>query len=394
MPGIVGQGTTFNLPNYVGELFGVSPEDTPLLSAIGGLTGGKETTSTQFEWQGYDLRDPDEQRQRTEGANAPTGEARVRFNVDNVVEIHQEAVEVSYTKQAAVGQTTTAGVDGSNPVTAEMPWQVTQALKQVARDVEASFILGRYAKPADNTAPRRTRGLLQAIQTNVIQKGEVHSGLSAATDTITEASTTLANDDKVVFTDVGASTAIRADRVYYVVSKVSGSFKVSATKGGSAITIGTATVSLFKLSGTAPAKADYDDLFQLAYDNGGLAEGETATVIVGSDQKRNISKAYSDGTNNRVADRNVGGVNFETILTDFGRMNIMLDRWIPKDALVVASLEQLAPRFLAIPGKGHFFEEDLAKVGAADRKQLYGEIGLEYGNEKAHGVIRGLPTSR
>jgi len=50
--------------------------------------------------------------------------------------------------------------------------------------------------------------------------------------------------------------------------------------------------------------------------------------------------------------------------------------------------------FLNIPGKGHFFEEELAKVGAADRRQLYGEIGLEYGNEKAHGVIRGLPVTR
>ena len=35
----------------------------------------------------------------------------------------------------------------------------------------------------------------------------------------------------------------------------------------------------------------------------------------------------------------------------------------------------------------------LAKLGAADRVQLYGEIGLEYGNEKAHGVIRGLPVA-
>jgi hypothetical protein len=394
MAGIVGQGTTFNLPNYVGELFGVSPEDTPLLSAIGGLTGGKEATATQFEWQGYDLRDPDENRQRTEGADAPDGEERVRFNVDNVVEIHQEAVEVSYTKQAAVGQRSGANIDGTNPVTAEMPWQVAQAIKQVARDVEASFIRGRYAKPSDNTAPRKTRGLLQAIQTNVIDLGEAHNDLSAATTVITEASTTLANDDKVIFTDVGASTAIKLNTVYYVVGKQSGAFSVAATKGGSAITIGTATVSLYKLSTTAPTKANYDDLFQTVYDNGGIAEGETATIIVGSSQKRNISTAYSDDVNNRVASRNVGGVNFQTIETDFATFNVMLDRWMPGDALAVVSLEQLYPVFLNVPGRGHFFQEPLAKVGAADREQLYGEIGLEYGNEKAHGLLRGLPTTR
>ena len=394
MAGITGQGTSFNLPNYVGELFAVSPEDTPLLSAIGGLTGGKETNAPIFEWQGYDLRDPDENRQRLEGANAQTAEGRVRFNVDNVVEIHQETVEVSYTKQAATGLRAGANIDGQNPVIAELPWQVQQSLKQVARDVEASFIRGTYAKPSDNTAPRKTRGILQAIQTNVINLGAPHNGLSVATDTITDTATTLVVGDKVVFTDIGASTAIKLNTVYYVVNQTTNAVKVGATAGGTAITIGTATVSFYKLSTTAPTKSTYDALFQTVYDNGGLAESETATIMVGSSQKLNLSNAYSDGINNRVPDRNVGGVDFETIVTDFGKFNVGLNRWMPADAFTVLSLEQLAPTFLNIPGKGHFFEETLAKVGAADREQLYGEIGLEYGNEKAHGVIRGLPTTR
>ncbi|WP_442928355.1 SU10 major capsid protein, partial [Microbacterium sp. MMO-79] len=45
MAGITGQGTNYNLPNFVGELFQVSPSETPLLSAIGGLTGGEEVKS-------------------------------------------------------------------------------------------------------------------------------------------------------------------------------------------------------------------------------------------------------------------------------------------------------------------------------------------------------------
>lgn len=107
MPGITGMGTTYNLPNYVGELFAASREDTPLLSAIGGLTGGRSTGgSTRFEWQGYDLRDAADDRQRTEGADAPEGEERVRYNASNVVEIHQEAVELSYTKQEPATRST------------------------------------------------------------------------------------------------------------------------------------------------------------------------------------------------------------------------------------------------------------------------------------------------
>ena len=65
----------------------------------------------------------------------------------------------------------------------------------------------------------------------------------------------------------------------------------------------------------------------------------------------------------------------------------MLNRYAPVDKLVVASLEQLKPAFLEVPGKGHVFAEPLAKTGAADKAQIYCEAGLIYGNEKAHGVL-------
>ena len=116
MPGITGAATTYNLPNYVGELFGASPTDTPLLSTIGGLTGGQSVASTVFAWQGYDLRDADDTRQRLEGAAAPNGEERTRYQASNVLEIHQEAVEVTYTRQGATSQVTTDGAAGSSPL--------------------------------------------------------------------------------------------------------------------------------------------------------------------------------------------------------------------------------------------------------------------------------------
>src|ERR1051326_7971009 len=101
MAGITGQGTTYNLPNYVGELFALTPQDTPFTTAIGGLTGGRKTKSTKFGWQSYDERDGSESNQRLEGANAPQAQNRKRVPHENVVEIHNEAVEGSYTKHAA-----------------------------------------------------------------------------------------------------------------------------------------------------------------------------------------------------------------------------------------------------------------------------------------------------
>jgi hypothetical protein len=51
------------------------------------------------------------------------------------------------------------------------------------------------------------------------------------------------------------------------------------------------------------------------------------------------------------------------------------------------------PVFLNVPGKGTLFSEPLAKTGAADREQIYGEVGLKYGNERAHAVMNGLKVA-
>lgn len=402
MAGITGMGTTFNLPNYVGELFGLTPTDTPLLSAIGGLTGGGMTTASEFEWQTYDLRDPS-QRVRAEGAAAPTSEERVRANVRNVCEIHQEKVSVSYTKQAATGQMATPssapyrGVPGTNPVGDELNWQVAQALKQIALDVNFSFINGAYNNPTDNTTNRKSRGLLAAIATNKTSKAtSTITGLSSATDTITETSTGLSNGDKIVFTSTGDMTNVIVGRVYYVVSKATNTFKVATSSGGSALTLGTSTtnVDYIKPWTTTLTNTVVEDLIQLGFDNGGFSEQATATLLCNSVQKRAITTAYATayGKVFSIPDNNrtVGGVSVETIVTDFGQFNIMLDRHMPQDAIAAVSLEQLRPVMLNVPGKGVFFEEPLAKTGASDEVQLYGEIGLEYGNERAHAQLRGL----
>jgi hypothetical protein len=321
MAGITGQGTTYNLPNYTGELFGASPEDTPLLSAIGGLTGGESVGATSFEWQGYDLRAAQNNRQRLEGADAPGGEQRVRYSADNVVEIHQEAVAISYSKQGATkqrGAGATAVTVGSTTIPAdELAWQLQQQFKQIARDVELTFWTGSYAKPSDNTSPRKTRGLIEATTTNVV-------------------------------------TAQYAP----------------GAKPGSALT-----------------EELVLDLLQEVWDNGGIQEGETRTVGVNAGLKRALTRIFIKDKGYKESSRNVGGVNLQTFETDFGLVNIMLNRYVPENVLQVASLEDLKPAFLEIPGKGHFFAEPLAKTGSADKVQIYGEIGLNYGNERKHGKL-------
>ncbi len=311
---VTGLGTTYNLPNYTGILHQLTPADTPFFSAIGGLSGGGQTTNVEFEWQTFDLRDAS-QPDIPEGQD-PSDEERVRSNVSNVVQIHQESVGVSYSKLGAFGQKAGVNNELQNPVRNELDWQVEQMLKQMVRDIEFSFLQGQYQKPGDNTTGRRTRGILSAITTNAVDAG------------------------------------------------------------------GEQLTDMLLL-----------DLMQSVYDNGGIMESDTATIIVGSYQKRMLTQAFVTDKGYQEASRTVGGVRVQTIETDFGTLNVMLDRHMPADTAAVVSLEQCRPVYLEIPGKGHFFAEPLARTGAKERTQLYGEVGLEYGAETAHGKITGLATS-
>lgn len=323
MAGITGMGTTYNLPNFAGDLISLTPEDTPLLSAIGGLNGGRQTTAVDFEWQTYDLRDPNATRQRLEGADAPDAEERVRQNWSNITEIHQEKVDISYTKQAAFTQKSGLANDQQNPVTNEVQWQLDQQLKQVKRDIEVSFLVGEYQKPANNTQPRKTRGIIPAIETNVVT--------------------------------------------------------VDAPSGGSAGDVDDIDTDMI------------DELVQTVYTNGGVMEGGTATLMVPPIYRSKITKLYASRFGQYTeSSRNIAGVHATQLVTDFMTLNLMTNRHLAQVAphtLLLLSLEQLNPVFLEIPGKGHFFLEELAKTGASTKYQLYGEIGLAYGNERQHGKL-------
>lgn len=323
-------GTTFNLPNYTGDIINLSPQDTPFLTAIAGisaenfdgtLAGAEIEASTHFQWQTTSLRAAADDRQRLEGADAPTATEQARANVFNVLEIHQEALTLSYSKLSAIqnlaatgaAHPNAQGVGGSNPVASEAAFQLRAHLAQIARDIEATFLTGNFQDPADNTTARQTRGLIEAIVTN---------------------------------TTAAAAAAL--------------------------------------------TKAMVDNAMQQAWTQGGLTEGATAALLCNAFQKRALTALYLPAGAQPLS-RTVGGVNVQTIETDFGTLNIMLDRYMPADTVVVCSLEQCRPHVLDVADLGPGFSiEELAKTGSAKKWQVYGEIGLEYGNEKAHAKITGL----
>jgi len=94
---------TYTAPNFVGELFSLIPAQTPVLSMSGGLTGGKSVAAKEHTWQVEDNEEAAAGNTKKEGAD-PDDKGIIRQEVKNVVEIHQESVNISYSKQAAVSQ--------------------------------------------------------------------------------------------------------------------------------------------------------------------------------------------------------------------------------------------------------------------------------------------------
>jgi len=93
-------------------------------------------------------------------------------------------------------------------------------------------------------------------------------------------------------------------------------------------------------------------------------------------------------------DRNVGGVQIKQLVMDIaGNVGIALDSDMPTNTIGLYEMSYIAPVFQPVPGKGNLFYEPLAKTGAAEKGQIYGKLGLDYGPTFMHGSITGLATS-
>ena len=309
-------GTSFNLPNYAGELFTASPKKTPFLSMIGGLSGGKTSDSFEFTvGQEYSLPEAS-QPEITENASltAPTPTHIARTQKDNTCQIFHESIDLSYAKMSQGGKLSGLNLAGqtANPQSEE-DWQVQQKLVKMANDVEYTFINGVYQKATSADVAPKTRGMFE-----------------------------LCKD----VTNVNAQAA-------------------------------TLSKSLL-------------DAFYLELVNNGAA-WDNMTMFVGATLKQQVTNIYADQFN---AQMNMGekkaGMNVVTIETDFGLINIVLDTFVPDKSILVADIAHCAPVFCPVPGKGVLFVEELAKTGADNKKQLYGQIGLDHGMAWMHGTLTNL----
>lgn len=296
-------------------LFNKGNVRTPFLSMIGGKN--RYTSSVEFVLgQEYASEDGDiPSISESASLTAPEASYITRSQNTNVTQIFQDAVAISYAKMSNMGTLAGANIAGqqANPQN-ELDFQVANKMKKLARSIEKTFIQGKYNKATNDTEVNKTRGMDQAIVTNVVEAGDKPLDIW------------LINDLLEKIRDNGGDI--------------------------SNLVIWANTVNINQINGSA--------------------------VEYGME----LGKAYA----------NEFGIQVRDLLLPIGRTRIALGEFVPAGTVFAFNFDVISPVEQPTPNKGNFFLEELAKTGAGEKYQLFGQIGLDYGNELYHGKITGLST--
>lgn len=102
--------------------------------------------------------------------------------------------------------------------------------------------------------------------------------------------------------------------------------------------------------------------------------------------------AVQNGLTVMPAAREINGIALSSVVTPIGVVYLYLGECLPAGTALLLNLDVIAPVYQPVPGKGNFFLEQLAKVGAGEKYQLFGQIGLDHGPEWYHGKFTGIST--
>ena len=168
-----GVAQSFVTPNYSGALFYKGNNETPFTSAIGGRR--KTTQSVKFptgqEYTGYGAGT---QPHISEIASltAPPPTFVDREQKYNVTQIFQKSVSISYAKQSNMGTLSGLNIAGqsANPMD-ELTWQTARVMENIAQDIEFTCMQGAFNEATTDSTVNKTRGMVEAITSNVKAMG-------------------------------------------------------------------------------------------------------------------------------------------------------------------------------------------------------------------------------
>lgn len=297
-------------------LYNTGNARTPLLSMIGG--NPLYTNSTEFVLgQTYANEEGDiPEISETASLTAPDPTYVTRSQATNVTQIFHEALAISYAKQSNMGTLSGANIAGqeANPQS-ELDFQVARKMDKIARSIEKTFIQGTYNKATADGEVNKTRGLVSAITTNVIDMQSKALDMWAI------------NDMLVKIKEHGGDITN--------------------------LTLLCNTIQISQINGSA------------------------------------IEAGFEVGT----PYNNAFGIRITDVICPAGTVHMAEGEFLPSGTALVLNMPAIHPVEQPVPGKGNFFLEDLAKTGAGEKKQIFGQIGLDYGMEFLHGKFTNIKTT-
>lgn len=159
---------SFATPNYGGLLFAKGRVDTPFSTMIGAKRRFVNHTefATGIEYNVGEGEIPNYSEQDT--LTAPEAKVVTRGQKTNVTQIFMDSFAVSDVKESNMGTLSGLNVAGqkANPMS-EIDFQAGICMQRIAKSIEKTFINGTYNKATNDTEVNKTRGMIQAIETNV-----------------------------------------------------------------------------------------------------------------------------------------------------------------------------------------------------------------------------------
>lgn len=166
---ITGTAQSFSVPNFSGLLFRKGNNATPFSTIIGArplVTDHVEFTCGQY----YNIETGAQPEiSETASLTAPSPESTQRDQLTNVTQIFHKTVAVSYGKMSNMGTLQGLNAAGQQPnPDDELSFQIARRMDKIAADIEYTFLNGVYNKATTDATVNKTRGLLTAITTNVM----------------------------------------------------------------------------------------------------------------------------------------------------------------------------------------------------------------------------------
>jgi hypothetical protein len=120
------------------------------------------------------------------------------------------------------------------------------------------------------------------------------------------------------------------------------------------------------------------------------SSGRIDTIVVNSAQKRRINQFIPTSSRNYMGDSRKLSDIVSIYESDYGVCKVILTRWMPSDTVLLLD----SSRVEVLPLSGRSFQfKPLAQTGDAMAGQVLGEYTLEFRNENAHALIRGLTST-